>query len=1108
MSEFEIADFDRFRFFRDTHGNIVSLEAQAFGEELFSVLDCQHFRLARLHVHDQAACKSDWLEAFEKEMDLLSDIDEHVIARPFTWGRDKDELFYVNNLLDGEDLTTYLRREGAQSPYLAARWLGPFIDLIDDDRENPMSILRFSNRNLQVVRNLESNLAELHFTEFTAWTKPGNLVVERGPDYFLAQSFLSLISGIPIRDFAHDTLPRQFTDLPESCQEAVLASLDSGPGEAEGAFFDAVRSLAMDTDHIAIPPLPHSLLRSWLREEISKMPSEESLEILTSHVESDPDFNYAIEAENGDLPALIQFMPGEATIPREGWLEQHWLAIRRQGRNFANQLAVYEIQSTPAVTMITEERPNGLHLLHLIRATGALDLEHAVGMAKRLSAAMDGLESTPSAAPIWWLPEQNVYVNLGTRDESDFVSAIENEGPDFWDRVPFRLRLHQTMQGLLEGVDLPDSIRGMAFELTKESPHIRRTSVLLPLVCMVLSGRKFRWDRPFSINHNDIPDGLIEFLNRTRETINERPFKTEMGFLSKLTDFVEVWDHQTYEEETAQEDEATENQKETGQENASVFTTVEATAATLEVADHAPEADTNSSGNQEPSSIAIVSDSLEQVDIDLEKQIEEGTEYSFLDPRHKGIQDDGNEDEDKPSGSGKSAEGSADTMARPEQNLHWEGASYNPIAADVAKKTREERAFRKRQQKKRALLKEQVRKENARKILKLDQANQAQDNSNRNEGAAGWLLVILAGLIVGGGVGFYIHGHAAHEGLYEVAETIEFPLTQYEVVSSRVNPFTNTFVSDLPPAAPALFALDATIGDPTEASRRVGEALDEREYRRALQMALQGVHLAPNSAAAAELLESTLQTWIESGIDAPSRIDDPTAVSVLAEYYISGAKPNLADGLYVLHASALDDNAMAMRILGLLFGQGHLVPQSPALARKWLLEAALKGDLDAQFYFGEASVFGTMIPRNDEGFVFIQRASNAGHPRSLLFRGFCCIEGLGIDKDEEAGYGYVARAAEKGSLEALFQMGLCRAQGIGTPKSATAAASSFKTAADLGYVPAMYQHAQCLIVGFGVPKSYADGVSWMKKAAAAGHFEAQNWCAQHQAEYQKPVAEN
>jgi TPR repeat protein len=113
---------------------------------------------------------------------------------------------------------------------------------------------------------------------------------------------------------------------------------------------------------------------------------------------------------------------------------------------------------------------------------------------------------------------------------------------------------------------------------------------------------------------------------------------------------------------------------------------------------------------------------------------------------------------------------------------------------------------------------------------------------------------------------------------------------------------------------------------------------------------------------------------------------------------------------------------------------------------------------------------------------------------------------LGVEKDDIKGYKYVARAAEKGSLEALFQMGLCRANGIGVDQSRKAAASSFKTAADLGYVPAMYRHAQCLIVGYGIPKSYDEGVSWMRKAAGAGYFDAQNWCSQHETEFE-PVAE-
>jgi uncharacterized protein len=252
-------------------------------------------------------------------------------------------------------------------------------------------------------------------------------------------------------------------------------------------------------------------------------------------------------------------------------------------------------------------------------------------------------------------------------------------------------------------------------------------------------------------------------------------------------------------------------------------------------------------------------------------------------------------------------------------------------------------------------------------------------------------------------------------------------------------------------------------------------------------------------------LEDALVKWIESGISSPSKTADPNSVALLAEYYIADRQNQIPEGLYILMGSAKNGNAEAMRIFGLLFGQGRLVPRSPSIASRWLEEASKKGDRDAQFYYGESSVYGTMILKNTEGYSFLERSADAGHPRSLLFRGFCYLEGLGVAKEPKTGYQYVARAAEKGSLEALFQMGLCRANGYGTEQSEKAAASSFKTAADLGCVPAMFRYGQCLFVGYGTPQSFSDCVSWMKKAAADGHFEAQNWCSQYRAQFE-PVA--
>ncbi|MDF1814489.1 MAG: tetratricopeptide repeat protein [Verrucomicrobiales bacterium] len=1079
MSEYANADFDRFRFFRDSDENMVSFEAQAFGEQVFPVLDLEHLQLARLHVHDQAARKYDWLQAFEKEMDLLSDIEERVVSRPFTWGRDDDELFYVNCMLDGEELPAYLSREGAQSPNRAARWLMPFIRLIESDKDCPMSILRFSNRNLQVVRNLETNVPELHFTEFTAWTKPGNLVVERGPDYFLAQSFLSLISGIPIRDFTTESLPRQFDELPEDCRKAILDTFDSAPGEVEEPFFDQIRSLAEKTDNSRTPGLPRSPIRAWIRSEIEKLPNADDLPILEDEAENEADFAYAVLTETDDLPSAIQFTPGIATIPRDGWMEQHWLAIRRLGRNFANQLAVYEVEENKAVSLITEENPNGIHLRRLVRETGPMDLENTVGMATRLSSAMDGLEASSSAVPVWWLPEQNVFINLGTRDPADFVVALDNEGADFWSRVPFRLRLHQTMLGLLEGVNLPESLKEMAFELAKENPHIRRTSVLLPLVGLLLSGRKFLWDRPFRVDSEDIPDGVVEFINTTRERLIDDPQRLEMGFLTKLSNFIEVWDHETYEEETGgHRDEEPEEEK-----------IEEEVPVKAEV-----EVDSGKSKKEADKLKDVLHNRLGDDTIDLDAKVEDDEVYSFLDPRNKENETDV-----------KKADEEKDKDISTPQEPYRDGFAMNPIAADVAKKTREEKAARKKAAAKRTEELEARRKENARKLLGLEASKKTVDVGG-GQGVMGWLWVMIAALMISGGLGYILHGKVSRSGKFEVASEITFPYTQYEEITSRVNPFTNTVLPGGEPESRATVALESGITDIEQAIAKSREAIEAQKFDRGVNIALWGIQLGPNSVEAGEQLESALKNWINSGIDAPSRTADPDSVAILSEYYIANRTEQTAEGLYILMASAENRNPQAMRILGLLFGQGKLVPRSPSLSRRWLEQAAKLGDRDAQFYYGESSVFGTMIVENGEGFEYLERAADSGHPRSLLFRGFCCLEGLGVGKDEKRGYEFVSRAAEKGSLEALFQMGLCRANGVGTEKSERSAASAFKTAADLGHIPAMYRHAQCLIVGYGTPKAFDEGVACMRKAAAAGYFDAQNWCSQHETEF-KPVAE-
>ena len=1024
MSDFKLADFDKFRFLRDDAGNIAAFEGQFVGEELFPVLDCEFYRLARLHMHSKAATRHDVLESFEKEMGQLAAIDSRVIAKPSSKGQDDEELYYVNPYLDGEILADYITREGARDLGTIAHWLIPIIKLIEslDEEDMPLSLARLTDRNCQVVRDLESNEIELRLTEFSAWTKPGEMTVERGPMYYVAQLLVMMVAGPPLRSYTEDFLPSAYYDLETDFRDTIEKALHSKPGEHTGEFFDYLKQFAEEHPSIPYSPFPRAQLPTWISTEFAKQGNLQGYPELTGETEIDPEGSLSIQADfDGGLPCSIQYFPGTQTLAQNRWFPQHWESISRKGRNSANQLEVYEVEEGDSVSLIIEEEPRGLHLRRLIREIGPLDLDSAVSMVDRLSSALDGLEATANSSPVWWLPAQNIYVNLDTRESVDYLRAIDHEGPEFWERIPYRLRLHQTFFGLIEGVDLPHKVLALAAESARESPHIRRTSVLLPIVTRLLTGAPFQWEQEIEVDSEYLPEGLGEFLNITREQLNEEPLSLEVGFLNRLKGFIEVWDHQTYHEEAGDYVESPEGDVEGGE---SVVNGQTARSGDTE------EIQTILDGRLGSEKIEIEE---EEVDFVIEQEIDE-------------------------------------------------------------------RVRRREEMRRRFAQKEAERKQQARELLGLD-GKKNRGASNRSS-LLGWLYVIVAALVLGIGFGYYLHTNVNREGHADRKSQFEFPLTQYDVITPRVNPFTDLAPITFEKVAPPTIEVPLDTNDLATAITRSKNSITDKKFAEAVNYALWGVQLSPESAVAAENLEFALKSWIESGIDSPDRTNDPSSASVLAEYYIKGSRNKTAEGLYILMASALRGDTKAMRIFGLLFGQGRMVPKSPAIALKWLKMAAEKGDHHACFYFGESSVFGTMIPRNTEGFVLLEKAADAGHPRSLLFRGYCQIEGLAIAKDDSKGFIDVAKASNKGSLDALFQMGLCRARGIGTQKSEQAAASAFKDAASLGYVPAMYMHGMCLINGVGFEESYAEGVAWVKKAALAGYFDARNWCSQNGVDYQ------
>ncbi len=172
MNASTITEFAQYRFVRDIHGNVITLPSQGVDERILLVLDCERWGLARLHIFEGAASRSDKLEAFQRELQQIADIHSDRISNLISWGRDAEELFYADEMKDGEPLPVYLGRTGGVPVAVASEWICRFLDLFDTLPQLPSSLERFSTLNFEVVVDRHGKIFPV-FSEFHGWTKPG-----------------------------------------------------------------------------------------------------------------------------------------------------------------------------------------------------------------------------------------------------------------------------------------------------------------------------------------------------------------------------------------------------------------------------------------------------------------------------------------------------------------------------------------------------------------------------------------------------------------------------------------------------------------------------------------------------------------------------------------------------------------------------------------------------------------------------------------------------------------------------------------------------------------------------------------------------------------------
>ncbi|MEM9281227.1 MAG: hypothetical protein AAGA96_05325 [Verrucomicrobiota bacterium] len=540
MKKSSHAEFAHFRFVRDRDGEVLVLPSQLTDEQIISVVDLERWGLARLHIFDESAKRPDLLETFQTEMNLVAEIRSDSVSRVVSWGRDGEELFYADEVQDGEPLPDYLGRTGRVSQAICGEWVLELIDLLEQVPAEALSFGRFSTQNFHVIIDRSARV-RLVFSEYHGWMRAGAQVLEHTREWYLSQIFCSLLAGVPIREFHRASLPRNFDDLDQDVRDVVLRALDDHGFGTSSEFREAMAAVAgsaFSKEPVASPRMP---IRQWLATDLAASYDENPEYEMTEVPVVDSEL-YAVPIVMRGMPCHMQLLPGPACLPREGWLNQHHEVIRQPSRLRLNQLQIQIVEDRDSVTIVAEEAVPGIDLSKLVQLNGPVPVDSVAVFIKRLHTLINLMEGQVGATAVWWLPPESVILVTGNKAQRAAARWMDRKGKKAFQKVPIKLRLHQTTTLMLRGVGLPTRVRDLSRVSGKQFEGARRSAVALPLIWFLLVGERFRWRMAVKDQLGDdsrISEEVSELLEEYRKALVKHPDMVERDLFLEWLRLVE-----------------------------------------------------------------------------------------------------------------------------------------------------------------------------------------------------------------------------------------------------------------------------------------------------------------------------------------------------------------------------------------------------------------------------------------------------------------------------------------------------------------------------------------------------------------------------------------
>ena len=174
--------------------------------------------------------------------------------------------------------------------------------------------------------------------------------------------------------------------------------------------------------------------------------------------------------------------------------------------------------------------------------------------------------------------------------------------------------------------------------------------------------------------------------------------------------------------------------------------------------------------------------------------------------------------------------------------------------------------------------------------------------------------------------------------------------------------------------------------------------------------------------------------------------------------------------------------------LGEAYEFGRDVDLSQLEAARWYREAALAGNLEAQFRLANIVIKGTKGLKQDvpSALKLFETAAAQGHPKSQNALALMYLNGTNVTKDEKKSFELFSQAVEQKLPEAENSLGLLYLRGIGTDRDVEKAFVYLKRAADQGDGWGLNNLGALYEQGWGVPKDAQKAKLLYEQALAKG----------------------